>query len=390
MTLPDRRIVLLGSTGSIGTQTLDVVERLNNKGYKLSVVGLAAGWNVARLTDQVKRFAPHAVCAADEGGARVLRARFPATRVLAGEDGLNELARLEGVDLVVNALVGAIGLLPTLEALSLGRTVALANKESLVIGGELVTEAVRAHGGRLLPIDSEHSALFQCLQAGDRSAVRRLVLTASGGPFLRASQEDLDRASPEEALRHPRWAMGARISVDSATMVNKGFEVIEAHYLFSLPYERIEVLLHPGSLVHSLVEYDDGSILAQLAPVDMRIPIQYALAYPERADTGLPRLDLGTVPPIAFEPLDPDRFPAFAVVLEAAKRGGTAPAAINAADEVLVERFLKREIPFTAISRGLEAVLLRWADEEEGEPVTRGGLLAVDAWARKMARGLSF
>jgi 1-deoxy-D-xylulose-5-phosphate reductoisomerase len=289
------------------------------------------------------------------------------------EKGIHSLwsAMLAEVDLVVNALVGSIGLPPTLAALSLGRTVALANKESLVIGGELVNTLLQKHRGTLLPIDSEHNALFQCLRGGKLSEVKRVLITASGGPFLRTPLVKLPRVRPEEALAHPNWAMGSRITIDSATMVNKGFEIIEAHYLFSLPYERIEAIIHPGSMIHSLVEYQDGSILAELAASDMRIPIQY----------------------MRFEPLDPDRYPAFSTVLAAAREGGTALAAINAADEILVERFLAGEIPFTGIASGLREILVRWrpveAQYEEGT-VTLRSLLAVDQWARAEAADLPF
>ena len=303
------------------------------------------------------------------------------------------LAMLAEVDLVVNALVGSIGLPPTLAALSLGRTVALANKESLVIGGELVNALLQKHRGTLLPIDSEHNALFQCLRGGKLSEVKRVLITASGGPFLRTPLAKLPRVRPEEALSHPNWAMGSRITIDSATMVNKGFEIIEAHYLFSLPYERIEAIIHPGSMIHSLVEYQDGSILAELAASDMRIPIQYVLTYPERIETGLPRLDLSAIATMRFEPLDPDRYPAFVTVLAAAREGGTALAAINAADEILVERFLAGEIPFTGIASGLREILVRWrpveAQYEEGT-VTLRSLLAVDQWARAEAADLPF
>lgn len=392
----ERRVVILGSTGSIGVQTIDVIERLNQRGYAFSMVGFAAGRNTDRLTDQITRHRPAAVCVAEASGAELLRKRFPRLRVLVGDPGLEELAQLPEADLIVNALVGAVGLPPTLAALSLGRTVALANKESLVIGGELVTQLLREREGKILPIDSEHNALFQCLRAGKGSEVRRVILTASGGPFLRTPKKNLSRVRPQEALRHPNWSMGSRITIDSATMVNKGFEVIEAHYLFSLPYERITVVVHPGSVIHGFVEYHDGSVLAQLASPDMRIPIQYTLTYPERVNTDLSRLALEGISTMAFEPLDPERFPAFATVLEAARKGRTAPAAINAADEVLVERFLAADIPFTGIGRGLDAVLSRWIEEYgDSNSADQAGLnldalLSVDRWARDTASKLCF
>ena len=393
---PERRVVILGSTGSIGVQTIDVIECLNQSGYAFSMVGLAAGRNIDRLTDQIARHSPAVVCVAEVSGAELLRRRFPRLRVLVGDSGLEELAQLPEADLIVNALVGAVGLPPTLAALSLGRTVALANKESLVIGGELVAQLLRERGGAILPIDSEHNALFQCLRAGKGSEVRRVILTASGGPFLHTPEKNLSRVQAQEALRHPNWSMGRRITIDSATMVNKGFEVIEAHYLFSLPYERITVVVHPGSVIHGFVEYHDGSVLAQLASPDMRIPIQYALTCPERVDTDLSRLALEGISTMAFEPLDPERFPSFATVLEAARKGRTAPAAINAADEVLVERFLAADISFTGIGRGLDAVLSRWmAEYGDSNSVGQAGLnldalLSVDRWARGVASKLCF
>ena len=381
-----RRVVILGSTGSIGTQTIDVISRLNRVGYAFTVVGLAAGKNIERLSSQIEKLRPEVVCIATEAGKDELARRFPGLEILVGEEGLVELARLDAADLVVNALVGAIGLPPTLAALERGRTVALANKESLVIGGELVKAALTDYGGKIIPIDSEHSALLQALSAGKREEVRRLIITASGGPFLRTPLAELDRVQPEDALKHPNWTMGARITIDSATMVNKAFEVIEAHYLFGIPYARIEPIIHPPSLIHSLVEYRDGSMIAQLAPPDMRIPIQYALVYPDRPDTGLPHLDLVRVGPLTFEPLDHARYPAFDAVFSAAERGKTAPAVANAADEVLVKRFLDKEIPFTAIPRGITAALAEWRDDA---PLTLEGIKAADAWAREFARNFS-
>ena len=380
-----RRIVLLGSTGSIGTQTLDVVERLRRSGTPFEIAGLAAGRNVARLEAQIDAWSPRVVCVADPADAARLAQRHPTLRVLHGRDGLSALARLDDVDLVVNALVGAVGLAPTLAGLEIGRAVALANKESLVVGGDLVRAALETGSGRLFPVDSEHSALLQCLEAGRRQDVARVTLTASGGPFLRTAVDRLDRVTPDEALAHPNWSMGSRITVDSATMVNKGFEVIEARHLFDLPYDRIDVVVHPESIVHAFVEYADGSVIAQLAAHDMRVPIQYALTYPERAGTGLPRLAFDRRLDLAFEPLDENRFPAFAVVLAAADAGGSAPAAVNAADEILVTRFLDGAIPFTGIARGLAAVLDRWRSEVDETSLTLDHLLEVDRWARDVA-----
>ncbi|MEN6369533.1 MAG: 1-deoxy-D-xylulose-5-phosphate reductoisomerase [Thermotogota bacterium] len=392
MTKRPRNVVVLGSTGSIGTQTLDVVERLRAAGVPLRIVGLAAGANVELLERQIERVEPDVVSVASTVHAERLEARFPGVRVLSGEGGPTDLAAGDDVDVVVNALVGAVGLMPTLAGVSRGRIVALANKESLVVGGSLVRDALKTGGGHLIPIDSEHSAVLQCLEAGRRKDVRRILLTASGGPFRDTAPSALVRVTPQDALQHPTWAMGARITIDSATMVNKAFEVIEAHYLFGVSYDQVSVVLHPASIVHSLVEYRDGSILAQLATHDMRIPIQYALTYPDRLATDLPRLDFESPLDVEFRPLDPAKYPAFATVVSAARIGRSAPAALNAADEVLVHRFLREEIPFLGIARGLAAILRRWHVEMGGDghdASDLGELLAADRWARRMAQDLS-
>jgi len=351
---------------------------------------LGAGSNIDLLRRQIAKYKPVAVSVTSTGNAAALAREHPQLIVHSGIEGLYALASLDAADVVVNALVGAAGLAPTLAALERGRTVALANKESLVIGGEVVCNAVRRRGGRLLPIDSEHNALFQCLEAGERKTVARLILTASGGPFLRSDPKDLESVTPEAALEHPNWAMGSRITLDSATMVNKAFEVIEAHYLFNMPYDQIDVVIHPESIVHSLVEYHDGSILAELAAPDMRLPIQYALTYPDRVAAGLPRLQWNEAMQLSFQTLDAERFPAFATVLAAAQCGGAALAAINAADEVLVSRFLRSEISFPAIARGLAEILRQWSADamnaEEAASLPR--LLAADHWAREEAARL--
>jgi 1-deoxy-D-xylulose-5-phosphate reductoisomerase len=385
-------LVLLGSTGSIGVQTLDVVARLRHDGKAFRVVGLSAHTNHELLAEQIEAVCPRVVALAAGEGARWLRERFPHVRVLEGEDGLAELAAFDGVDVVVNAIVGAAGLAATLAALSCGRTVALANKESLVIGGPLVRAALERHGGRLIPVDSEHSALLQCLDAGRRGDVRRLILTASGGPFLRLNPAARASATAGDALRHPTWSMGKRITVDSATLVNKAFEVIEAHVLFNVPYDRISTVIHPESIVHSLVEFRDGSILAQAATHDMRIPIQYALTYPERVDTGLPRLDIAALGRLEFRRLDEEQFPAFATVLAAALAGGSAPAAVNAADEVLVERFLRGDIVYEDLAIGLAVTLDRWRTEvaDDNRRLDLTAVESADRWARSIAVGLGF
>jgi len=381
------RTVLLGSTGSIGTQTLDVIERLRAPGLKIDVVGLAAGRNARLLIEQAQSFAPTLVSIGDEEAAPSIRRELPGTTVLSGAAGLIGLVTQTDADLVINALVGAVGLAPTLAALEQGCRVALANKESLVIGGDLVATVLAAHGGELFPLDSEHNALLQCLDAGRRDDVDRVTLTASGGPFRTLPIEALSAVTPEQALDHPNWSMGSRITIDSATMVNKAFEVIEAHHLFGLPYESIDVVVHPQSLVHAWVRFLDGSTMAQLAAHDMRLPIQYAFTYPERVDTGLRQVDL-TARSLEFEPLEPEWFPAFGSVLRAAKLGGTAPAAVNAADEVLIARFLEGAIPFTGIADGLASIVDRWEarpSEQSREVLSLEALLAVDRWARAEA-----
>jgi len=376
------RTVILGSTGSIGTQALDVIERLRETGREIEVVGLAAGANVGLLLEQARAFRPAALSIGTEEVAGHISRELPGCQVVAGPEGLTELASLDDVDLVVNALVGAVGLRPTLAALSKGRAVALANKESLVIGGDLVRAAIDRHGGQLFPLDSEHNALLQCLDAGRREDVDRVTLTASGGPFLRTPLEHLATVKPEQALAHPNWSMGSRITIDSATMVNKAFEIIEAHHLFDLPYERIGAVVHPQSLVHALVEFVDGSTMAQLAAHDMRLPIQYAFTYPERANTELPRANLTAGCDLSFEPLDTERFPAFGTVLEAAALGGSAMAAVNAADETLIARFLREEIPYLGIAAGLRAILDRWRADHADPRITLERLVEIDGWAR--------
>ena len=395
MSHPKKRIALLGSTGSIGTQTLDVIDRLAEAGWAFEVVGLAAGSNTDLLAEQVERYRPRVVSIAAEDGVDRLRRRLPeGVEILHGADGLLDIAEREDVDVLVNAVYGAAGLPPTLAALSLGKTVALANKESIVIGGDLIRRLLAEHGGTLLSIDSEHHALHQCLHGHDPSDVHRLILTASGGPFLHTDPKDLTAVTAEDALQHPTWAMGRRITIDSATMVNKAFEVVVAHHLYRVEYDRIDVLIHPDSYVHSLVEFREGSIKAELGPRDMRIPIQNLLIDPHRVETGLPRLRLDEPLQLNLLPFEEARFPAYSAVIAAAREDGSALAAVNAADEVLVYRFLDGEIRFTEIAAGLEAVLDRWRAEKKGERDDRrpelSRLLDVDHWAREVARELTF
>ncbi|HHH36158.1 MAG TPA: 1-deoxy-D-xylulose-5-phosphate reductoisomerase [Gammaproteobacteria bacterium] len=359
-------VTILGATGSIGINTLDVMARHPGR-YR--AVALTANSEVERLHRQCLQFRPDYAVMADEAAARrlaaLLRESCPETRVLAGVAGLEQVAALPEVDCVMAAIVGAAGLLPTLAAARAGKRVLLANKEALVMAGRLFMDEVRAHDARLLPIDSEHNAIFQCMpQDGDGGTlqdrgVRRILLTSSGGPFLRRAAADLSRVTPDEACAHPNWAMGRKISVDSATMMNKGLEVIEACWLFDAGPDDIQVVIHPQSVIHSMVEYVDGSVLAQLASPDMRIPIAHALAWPERIDSGAERLDLFSVARLDFEPPDLERFPCLAYACQAARTGGTAPAILNAANEVAVAAFLDGKIAFTSIARVIESTLSR-------------------------------
>jgi 1-deoxy-D-xylulose-5-phosphate reductoisomerase len=369
-----KKVVILGSTGSIGTQALEIVAASE----ELEVVALAAGSSWERVLAQAGECGARSVAFADADAARAARGAWDG-QVLAGEDGIRELIVSSEPDLVLNGIVGAAGLGPTIVALGEGIDVALANKESLVIGGELTMALAEATGARLLPVDSEHSALFQLIGA-ERTpgTVDRLVLTASGGPFR--GRTDLDGVTVEEALAHPTWSMGGRITIDSATLMNKGFEAIEAHQLFGVPFEAIEVVVHPQSIVHSLIDLNDGATMAHLGHPDMRVPISYALHYPERADVDVPRLDLAAVGQLSFEAPDLETFSCLRLALEAGKAGGTAPCVLNAADEVAVAAFLEGKIGFTAIAELVERVL---AALPAVQPTHFDDLFAVDAEARR-------
>jgi 1-deoxy-D-xylulose-5-phosphate reductoisomerase len=369
-----KKLLILGSTGSIGTQALEIVAASG----ELDVVGLAAGSNWERVLAQAGEHGADAVAFADVDAAAAAGAAWDG-RVLSGEEGIRELIVSSGADLVLNGIVGAAGLAPTIVALGEGIDVALANKESLVIGGELTMALAEATGARLLPVDSEHSALFQLIGAeASPGTVDRLVLTASGGPFR--GRTDLDGVSVEEALAHPTWSMGGRITIDCATLMNKGFEAIEAHHFFGVPFERIEVVVHPQSIVHSLIDLNDGATLAHLGHPDMRVPISYALHYPERADVDVRRLDLATVGALNFEQPDLETFACLRLALEAGRAGGTAPCVLNAADEVAVAAFLEGKISFTAIPTVVEHVL---AEMPARQPTHFEDLFAVDAEARR-------
>ena len=383
-----RRVTLLGATGSVADSTLDVISRHPDR---FAVAALAANSNWEKLATLCRRFRPDAAAlldpAAAEQLARTLAADGIATRVLSGPAGLVEVATRPDVDTVLAAIVGAAGLPPTLAAARAGKRILLANKESLVIGGALFMEAVRSGGATLLPVDSEHNAIFQCLPVGwmsgaARGGVRRLLLTASGGPFRARAPADLVHVTPDEACAHPNWSMGRKISVDSATMMNKGLEVIEAHWLFGVDREAIEVVIHPQCVVHSLVEYVDGSVLAQLGHPDMRTPIANALAFPDRIDAGVPRLELAQLAALSFETPDLKRFPCLRLAFDALAAGGTAPAILNAANEVAVAAFLAGRIGFTAITSACAETLARIA---AGPVVTLDDALAADAQARRTA-----
>ncbi|MEZ8221697.1 1-deoxy-D-xylulose 5-phosphate reductoisomerase [Candidatus Fervidibacteria bacterium JGI MDM2 JNZ-1-D12] len=375
-----RGVSIIGATGSIGRQTLDIIA---NHPDKLRVIALTAGRDVNALVELASQWRPKLVALSDPEIAEGCKGKFNCP-VLSGIEGLTEVATHPEADIVVIAIPTAKALLPTLAALKAGKRVALATKEVLVSGGHLVVQQLK-QSGELLPIDSEHSALFQCLQGEDVSRVDKLILTASGGPFRTKSLDELKRVTVEDALAHPTWRMGAKVTVDSATLMNKGLEIIEARWLFGIPPERIDVVVHPQSIIHSLVEFVDGSVKAQLSLPDMRLPIQYALLYPERHPCPIQRLDLTKVGTLTFEPPDETRFPCLRLAKLAAQIGGTMPAVMNAADEIAVNAFLQRQIGFMDIPAIVEAVM------ECHRPIPTPDLNTVwevDEWARKMATDL--
>jgi len=382
-----KRVAILGSTGSIGVQALDVVARFPGR---FQVVGLAAGWNASRLLEQIRAFRPRFVSVADEAAARALRAEAPAgVEVLSGDAGAVAIASHPDVDFVLAAISGGAGLLSTAAAIDAGKPVGLANKESLVLAGEVLTARAAAKSVPILPVDSEHSAIYQSLCGHNRSEVRRLLLTASGGPLRTVPSEELAAVRPERALKHPNWSMGAKITIDSATLMNKGLEVIEARWLFGVPPSRIDIIVHPESIVHSMVEYIDGSMVAQLGISDMRGPISYAMAYPERLPLDLAPLDLTRLGKLTFEKPDPARFPAFTLAYRALELGGTAPAVLSGADEGAVAAFLAGRCRFTDIAElcanALEAhVVEPLRSVEQALAASDWGRAAVE---RRVARG---
>ncbi len=377
-----KKIAILGSTGSIGLSALKVVQKLKPT---FQVAGLTAYRNVKALPRQVRAFRPKMAAIRDERLVGELKSRIgrTSTQVLGGEEGIEAVASDSGAELVLSAIVGAAGLKPTLRAIYKGKDLAIANKETLVMAGEVVMKAARRSGSRILPVDSEHCAVFQCL-AGSPPAgeIHKIWLTASGGPFRNLDHRHFPKITLRQALKHPTWRMGPKITIDSATLMNKGLEVIEAHHLFGVPFGKIGVVIHPESIVHSMVEYLDGSVLAQLGTTDMQIPIQYALTYPRRASSPVPRLDLAEIGKLHFERPDRRKFPCVDLAYEAGKKGRTYPAVLNAANEVAVRRFLGGEIPFVRIPRIIGKVL------EKHRPLTNGnldGILWADRWAREEA-----
>lgn len=368
-----KELAIFGSTGSIGCSTLNVVRRHRDR-FAVSI--LAAGRNLQRLIEQIREFNPRHVYIIGEKDAAVLKALFPGLDIYRGEDGMDKVSRLTDFDIGVSALVGVAGLRPTWNMIHNGKTVALANKEVLVAGGRLVMEAARKQGAVLLTVDSEHSAIMQCLRGENHGEIERILLTASGGPFF--DREITDSITPEEALRHPTWKMGPKITIDSATMMNKGFEIIEARWLFDVPVEKVQVVIHRQSIVHSMVEFKDGSIMANIAPPDMELPIAYALSYPERMEMPQ-RLDIFAMKALEFKAPDEEKFPCLRLAKEAARAGHGAQVVLNAANEALVARFLAGGLRFTDIPRGVEEMLRQ---HTPGEPGSIDEVLALDEETR--------
>jgi len=374
-----KNVVVLGSTGSIGKNSLEV---LSNFPDRFSVFGLSANKNVKLLEEQIKQFRPRMAVITDEESFEHLPQDY-GTEILSGIDGLKRLCSHPQVNLVINALVGSVGLLPSLEALDSGKNLAIANKESLVMAGELLIQKAEEKGGEILPIDSEHSAIKQCLLSGKKEEVKRLILTASGGPFLNKSRQSLEEITVEEALSHPTWEMGKKITIDSATLMNKGLEVIEAQWLFGIPSDRIEVLVHPQSIVHSMVEFVDGSVIAQMSLPDMKLPIQYALFYPQRIFSNNTSLDLTKAGQLTFLEPDTEKFPCLGLAYQALKMGGTAPAVLNAANEVAVEAFLAARIGFTDIQKIVKEALRR---HQVKSCPRLDDILNADRWAKETGK----
>jgi 1-deoxy-D-xylulose-5-phosphate reductoisomerase len=380
-----KAIAILGSTGSIGTQTLDIVAQYPDR---FRVVGLAAGRNVTMLAEQIRQFRPEIVAICEAEKLPELQAAIaevnPQPILLAGNEGVVEVARYGDAEIVVTGIVGCAGLLPTVAAIESGKNIALANKETLIAGGPVVLPLIEKHGVKLLPADSEHSAIFQCLQAVPPGGLRRILLTASGGAFRDWPVEKLELVTVADALKHPNWSMGRKITVDSATLMNKGLEVIEAHFLFGMAYENIEIVIHPQSIIHSLIELQDTSVLAQLGWPDMRLPLLYALSYPERIYTDWERLDLVKSGDLTFKEPDHHKYPCMRLAYAAGKAGGSMPAVLNAANEQAVALFLAEKIRFLDIARCIETVCDRFTSQNRSNPSLED-IVAADLWARQEA-----
>ncbi len=380
-----KKLVILGSTGSIGRNTLDVVRQFPDN---FKVVGLSAGSNVSLLAEQIKEFKPKLVCVKSLKEAELLKSiitSFPVKpEVLYDEEGYCEIASCPEADMIVSAMVGAVGLKPTLKAVEAGKDIALANKETLVIAGAIVTKEADLLGVKILPVDSEHNAIFQALEGHNRAHLKKIILTASGGPFFKLDRDKICKVTVEEALKHPTWAMGKKITIDSATLMNKGLEIIEAHWLFKVSHELISVHIHPESIVHSMVEYIDGSIIAHLAIPDMRIPIAYALSYPERLPLKLPSLNLFEIKSLSFFEPDEEKFPCLRLARESCSLNGTMPAVLNAANEIAVEAFLNREIGFCDIPKLVERVMEKHLAINNNPPASDiETVMKIDRWARE-------
>jgi len=383
--LIQHNIVLLGSTGSIGKQALELI-RENKEKFKVYALTANASWKT--LAQQINEFKPeYAVIADDTHYANLCGAvSHHETEILSGQDYLEELVTHDEVTLVLNSLVGFSGFMPTFTALEHNKRVALANKESLVVGGQLINESIRNKKDLLIPVDSEHSAIFQCLSGESKNQVEKLIITASGGPFRTWSYEQMKQITVEQALKHPNWNMGAKITIDSSTMMNKGLEVIEAYWLFGVPLSRIETVVHPQSIIHSMVQFIDGSTKAQMGPPDMKVPILYAMSYPERIEAATPRMDWSVEQEITFEPVDYKRFPCLKIAREALKMGGCAPAVLNASNEIAVQRFLNREITYIQIPNVIESSLSKLAN---GQKIDTNSLLEIDAETREFASSIN-
>ncbi|HKL18085.1 MAG TPA: 1-deoxy-D-xylulose-5-phosphate reductoisomerase [Halalkalibaculum sp.] len=378
--MKEQNLVILGSTGSIGEQALDIVDEHSDR---FNVLALSCNTNWRKLAEQVNRFHPQYALLCDSENFHDFSAALTVdTEILVGSDALGELATLEKADVILNSLVGFSGFEPTCKALKAGKKVALANKESLVVGGAIINRLLKEYSGRLVPVDSEHSAMLQCLVGESNESINKLIITASGGPFREWTLEQMKDITVKDALNHPNWSMGSKITIDSATMMNKGLEIIEAYWLFDLPLSKIEAVVHPQSIVHSVIEFVDGSSKAQLGPPTMKVPILYALTYPDRISMNAPTLDWREAFDLNFEPVDYEKFPCIKLAIDAIEEGGFKPAVLNAANEVAVERFLNEEIPYIGISNIIETCLERSHSQEE---LTIQTLKEIDQEARELA-----